>query len=123
MTRLPSARTRTTAWLLAGVLFYAGGLGHWLHPCLHDAQHQHHQAFQSWQGAAPAQPRHHCPFCAFLAHFQAHQARTAWPNRLGPIHAARLPGLVTRLVPTSLLALPGCRAPPCPAPTLRSIFL
>ncbi|MCB2227082.1 MAG: hypothetical protein KQH53_10430 [Desulfarculaceae bacterium] len=66
-------RRRALAWLLVGFMLYAGGLGHLLHPWLHEhgPRHAHPSGGLHAQALAESPAHGPCALCAFLAHFLA----------------------------------------------------
>ena len=112
---------RTVAWIVAGALLYAVGVGHLLHPWLHS----HHQSHTAGRQAAPGQAlaasavhleAGDCVFCAFLAHWNAHTEPAAL--ELAPVRPPRsvllAPAAVCPAPPD--LHLAGSRSPPSLSP-------
>ncbi|MCF8034877.1 MAG: hypothetical protein K9K66_19330 [Desulfarculaceae bacterium] len=108
------------AWLMLGVMLYAGGLGHLLHPWLHQhaSPRQHHlepkASGPSLRAQATLRAHGPCALCAFLAHFVARKAEPALGGaaRLTPLGRPFTPGQARYA--TAPGRLPGSRSPPRP---------
>ena len=110
---------RLVAWLLAGAMLYAGGLGHLLHPWLHPRPPAschppaHGEAGPRLRAPAMQYAAHHaCALCAFLAHYLAQEPApaTRLEARLVPLSR---PGTVYQgPLATVDFHLPDSRSPP-----------
>ena len=114
----PSRRLRAVAWLLAGVMLYAGGLGHLLHPWLHEHASPPHLHLGGRAAGpclqAPAQDHAHgpCALCSFLAHFVAREAEPPLAWTPGPVPLGRPLDLGRAPLARAHVRLPGSRSPP-----------
>ena len=111
-------KLRFSAWLLVGAMLYAGGLGHLLHPWLHEHPSRHqpqqadHLAGPRLYAPAHEHAHHPCALCAFLAHFVARKAASPATGLIKPVFLGRAAPIAEARLITVDHRLPDSRSPP-----------